>query len=32
LPQLPLEVDDEGYVRAQSDYHEPIGPAYWNRD
>ena len=32
LPQLPLVVDDEGYVRAQSDFHEPIGPAYWNRD
>jgi ubiquinol-cytochrome c reductase iron-sulfur subunit len=31
LPQLPLEVDAEGYVRAQSDFHEPIGPAYWNR-
>jgi ubiquinol-cytochrome c reductase iron-sulfur subunit len=32
LPQLPLVVDDEGYVRAQSDFHEPIGPAYWDRD
>jgi ubiquinol-cytochrome c reductase iron-sulfur subunit len=32
LPQLPLAVDPDGYLRAQSDYHEPIGPAYWNRD
>jgi ubiquinol-cytochrome c reductase iron-sulfur subunit len=32
LPQLPLVVDDEGFVRAQSDYHDPIGPAYWDRD
>ena len=32
LPQLPLVVDDEGYVRAQSDFHEPVGPAYWDRD
>ena len=32
LPQLPLVVDDEGFVRAQSDFHEPIGPAYWDRD
>ena len=32
LPQLPLLVDADGYVRAQSDYHEPIGPAYWDRD
>jgi ubiquinol-cytochrome c reductase iron-sulfur subunit len=31
LPQLPLAIDDEGYVVAQSDYHEPIGPTYWNR-
>jgi ubiquinol-cytochrome c reductase iron-sulfur subunit len=32
LPQLPLEIDDEGFVRAVSDYREPIGPAYWDRD
>jgi ubiquinol-cytochrome c reductase iron-sulfur subunit len=31
LPQLPLAIDDEGFVVAQSDFHEPIGPAYWNR-
>ena len=31
LPQLPLTVDAEGYLVAQSDYDEPIGPGYWNR-
>jgi ubiquinol-cytochrome c reductase iron-sulfur subunit len=31
LPQLPLYVDAEGYVRSQSDYHEPIGPGFWER-
>jgi len=31
LPQLPLAVDAEGYLIAQSDYHEPVGPGYWNR-
>jgi ubiquinol-cytochrome c reductase iron-sulfur subunit len=32
LPQLPLAVDGDGYLVAQSDYHEPIGPGFWNRD
>ena len=31
LPQLPLAVDDEGFVIAQSDFTEPVGPSYWNR-
>ena len=31
LPQLALEVDQDGYLRAQHDYSEPIGPGYWNR-
>lgn len=31
LPQLPLYVDGEGYLRAQSDYLEPIGPGFWYR-
>ncbi|WP_062378249.1 cytochrome bc1 complex Rieske iron-sulfur subunit [Demequina pelophila] len=31
LPQLPIAVDDEGYIVARSDFHEPIGPSYWNR-
>ena len=32
LPQLPLSVDDEGYLVAQSDFREPVGPSYWERD
>ena len=32
LPQLPLMVDDNGQLRAQDDYNEPIGPGFWNRD
>jgi ubiquinol-cytochrome c reductase iron-sulfur subunit len=32
LPQLPLAVDDEGYLIAQSDFTEPVGPSYWERD
>jgi ubiquinol-cytochrome c reductase iron-sulfur subunit len=31
LPQLPLEVDDDGFLRAQSDYQEPVGPGFWDR-
>jgi len=31
LPQLPLEVDSEGYLVAQSDFTEPVGPSFWER-
>ncbi len=31
LPQLPLAVDSQGFLFAQSDYQEPIGPGFWNR-
>jgi ubiquinol-cytochrome c reductase iron-sulfur subunit len=31
LPQLPLTVDDDGYLVAQSDFTEPVGPSYWSR-
>jgi ubiquinol-cytochrome c reductase iron-sulfur subunit len=31
LPQLPLAVDGDGYLVAQDDYDEPIGPGFWNR-
>jgi ubiquinol-cytochrome c reductase iron-sulfur subunit len=31
LPQLPLMIDDDGFLRSQSDYEEPIGPGFWNR-
>ncbi|WP_435769311.1 cytochrome bc1 complex Rieske iron-sulfur subunit [Nocardioides sp. SYSU DS0651] len=32
LPQLPLAVDEEGYLVAQSDFDEPVGPSFWERD
>jgi len=31
LPQLPLYIDAEGFLRAQSGYLEPIGPGFWER-
>jgi ubiquinol-cytochrome c reductase iron-sulfur subunit len=31
LPQLPITVDDEGYLIAQSDFDEPVGPSFWER-
>ncbi|ABL82638.1 MULTISPECIES: Rieske 2Fe-2S domain-containing protein [unclassified Nocardioides] len=31
LPQLPLMVDDEGYLVAQSGFTEPVGPSFWER-
>ena len=31
LPQLPLELDSEGYLVAQSDFTEPVGPSFWER-
>lgn len=31
LPQLPLGVDDEGYLIALDDYPQPVGPSFWNR-
>jgi ubiquinol-cytochrome c reductase iron-sulfur subunit len=31
LPQLPLGVDEEGYLVAKSDYQVPIGPDFWER-
>jgi ubiquinol-cytochrome c reductase iron-sulfur subunit len=32
LPQLPLRVDGDGHLVARSDFHEPVGPSFWNRD
>ena len=29
LPQLPLAVDTKGYLRAQANFDEPIGPSWW---
>lgn len=30
LPQLPLGVDDQGYLVATADFPEPVGPLTWN--
>jgi ubiquinol-cytochrome c reductase iron-sulfur subunit len=30
LPQLPISVDSEGYLVAQSDFLEPVGPSFWD--
>ena len=32
LPQLPLMVDPEGYLVAQRDFTEPVGPSFWERN
>ena len=32
LPQLPLAVDDDGFLVAQDDFPEPVGPGFWDRD
>ncbi|GAB3188971.1 cytochrome bc1 complex Rieske iron-sulfur subunit [Nesterenkonia suensis] len=31
LPQLPITVDEEGFLIARSDFTEPVGPTYWER-
>ncbi len=31
LPQLPIMADDRGFLTAQSDYHEAVGPGFWER-
>ena len=31
LPQLPLDLDGEGFLVARGDYPVPVGPAFWNR-
>ena len=30
LPQLPLMIDGQGNLAAQSDFEEPVGPGFWN--
>ncbi|MDQ4126093.1 MAG: ubiquinol-cytochrome c reductase iron-sulfur subunit [Actinomycetota bacterium] len=32
LPQLPMGLDDEGYLVALGDFPEPVGPGFWNLD
>ncbi len=31
LPQLPITVDDEGYLVAKSGFNEAVGPSFWER-
>lgn len=31
LPQLPLFIDSQGYLRAQSGYDQAVGPGFWSR-
>ena len=30
LPQLPLRIDGDGYVVADGDFSDPVGPAFWS--
>lgn len=32
LPQLPLAIDDDGFLVARSNFTEPVGPSYWERE
>jgi ubiquinol-cytochrome c reductase iron-sulfur subunit len=32
LPQLPIAIDKDGYLIAQSDFTEPVGPSFWERE
>jgi ubiquinol-cytochrome c reductase iron-sulfur subunit len=31
LPQLPLYIDADGFLRAQKPYNQPVGPSFWWR-
>jgi ubiquinol-cytochrome c reductase iron-sulfur subunit len=31
LPQLPLALDDQGFVIATGDFSGPVGPGFWDR-
>ncbi|HVA02457.1 MAG TPA: ubiquinol-cytochrome c reductase iron-sulfur subunit [Acidimicrobiales bacterium] len=31
LPQLPLEIDSQGFLLAQAGYDQPVGPGFWER-
>ncbi|MBW3612490.1 MAG: Rieske 2Fe-2S domain-containing protein [Chloroflexi bacterium] len=30
LPQLPIDVDADGFLVARGDFPEPVGPSFWN--
>jgi ubiquinol-cytochrome c reductase iron-sulfur subunit len=31
LPQLPIGLDDQGYIIATHGFYEPVGPSFWER-
>lgn len=31
LPRLPIEIGDDGVLRATGDFPEPVGPGFWER-
>ena len=31
LPQLPMATDSQGYLVAQGDFNQPVGPSFWER-
>ena len=31
MPQLPIGVNEEGFLVARSDFQEPVGPSFWER-
>ena len=31
LPQLPVTIDEDGYLIAKGNFIEPVGPAFWER-
>jgi ubiquinol-cytochrome c reductase iron-sulfur subunit len=31
LPQLPIGIDEQGYLVARSDFKVPVGPSFWER-
>ena len=31
LPQLPLMIDSQGFLRSRDGYDQPVGPGYWER-
>ncbi|CAN5822877.1 hypothetical protein BH23ACT2_BH23ACT2_19250 [soil metagenome] len=31
LPQLPLDIDDDGVLRARDDFADTVGPGWWDR-
>lgn len=30
LPQLPLDIDEQGFLIARGDFPEPVGPGFWD--